>query len=396
MPAPEPTVGAPRARVVGLDVLRLLAIGLVLGRHMWIPPGDSPAGVRALFALWHRGGWIGVDLFFVLSGFLVSGLLFTEFRMHGRISPLRFYARRAWKIYPPYLVMIATTTVAILMQGYLIQRIQLLAELLFIQNYVKGLWLHTWSLAVEEHFYLVLPLVCLVALHAGRRRPATLRPLLLVGAAVAVGQLALRIAYVSGGAPYEWEAHLYQTHLRLDSLFFGVMLSYCYHFHRPRFLRVLAPRRAMLLVVGSMLLAPAFVVPLETNPLMYTAGLTVIYMGSGMLVVGALSYDVQSSRVLGALAAVGAFSYSIYLWHLPLLRLGIPTLERYAGAPFDFGARTALYLGGSVVLGMVMARLVEVPALRLRDRLYPSRAGRVSAPRPPRTIETPVGTAVVG
>jgi peptidoglycan/LPS O-acetylase OafA/YrhL len=376
-------------------LLRLLAVGLVLGRHLWDAPASLPRAARIFFAAWQRGGWVGVDLFFVLSGFLVSGLLFTEFRTYGRISPLRFYARRAWKIYPPYLVMIAATTGAILAQGFIFQRIQLVAEVLFFQNYVKGLWNHTWSLAVEEHFYLLLPLVCLLVLHARRRRDPSLRGILFIGAAVGVIEVALRVAYIRAPAVYMADTHLYQTHLRLDSLFFGVMLSYAHHFHRDAFERLVAPRRSLLAIGGVMLLAPAFIIPLETSALMYTAGLTAMYVGSGMLVVAASRTTAVRHRLVGALAAVGAFSYSIYLWHMPFLRMGIPMIEERMGARFGFGARTALYLGGSVVVGIVMARLVEVPALRLRDQRYPFLARRGTRARASRSIETPVATPAV-
>jgi peptidoglycan/LPS O-acetylase OafA/YrhL len=394
VPAPDELPSA-RRRIVGLDLLRLLAVTLVLGRHLWDAPVSLPRAARIFFAAWQRGGWVGVDLFFVLSGFLVSGLLFTEFRAHGRISPLRFYARRAWKIYPPYLVMIAVTTGAILAQGFIFQRIQLVAEVLFFQNYVKGLWNHTWSLAVEEHFYLLLPLLCLLVLWGRRGRARSLRGILVVGGAVAAVELALRVAYIRGPAVYMADTHLYQTHLRLDSLFFGVMLSYAHHFHRERFERLVGPRRWLLLIGGVMLLAPAFVVPLETSALMYTVGLTAMYLGSGLLVMAASAYDTGRSRIVGALAAVGAFSYSIYLWHMPFLRMALPVIEEHMGGRFGFGARTALYLGGSVVVGIVMARLVEVPALRLRDQRHPSLARRPARIRASRSIETPVASPAV-
>jgi peptidoglycan/LPS O-acetylase OafA/YrhL len=388
--------GTGTTRLVGLDLLRLLAIVLVLGRHLWAVPDGWPAAARTAISLWQRGGWVGVDLFFVLSGFLVSGLLFAEFRRQGRISPLRFFARRAWKIYPPYLVMLAVTTAIIVAQGFRLRLAQLVPELLFFQNYVAGVWNHTWSLAVEEHFYLLLPLVCLLALRVGRgRRPASMRPVVLVGVAVAVGELALRVAYITSERPYSAETHLYPTHLRLDSLFFGVMLGYAYHFHRERLAALVAPRRITLLLGGGVLLAPAFAVPLETSPLLYTIGLTTLYVGSGMLVLAGAFWDGRANRVVHALAALGAASYSIYLWHMPLLRLGIPMLERMAGAPFSFGGRMALYLGGSLVVGMVMARLVEAPVLRLRDRFRPTR-GRVAAvSRPAPVLPTPArGTLV--
>jgi Predicted acyltransferases len=393
VPTSETPPGA-RRRIVGFDLLRLLAVGLVLGRHLWDAPASLPHTARIFFAGWQRGGWVGVDLFFVLSGFLVSGLLFTELRTHGRISPLRFYARRAWKIYPPFLVMISVTATGIVARGFVFQRAQLVAELVFLQNYVEGLWNHTWSLAVEEHFYLLLPLVCLLLQSARRRAAPALRGIVILGASVAAGELALRIWYVHGASAIP-DAYLYQTHLRLDSLFFGVLLSYAHHFHRETFDRVVAPRRSLLLVGGIALLAPAFVVPLESSAAMYTVGLTAMYVGSGMLVAAASSYDAGRNRFLGALAAVGAFSYSIYLWHMPFLRMGIPMIEERMGAPFGFGARTALYLGGSIVLGIAMARLVEVPALRLRDQRYPSLAGRARRTRKPRSMDTPVVSPAV-
>src|SRR5688572_11329479 len=91
-------------RNLQLDVLRGVAILLVFGRHLEIP---RPEGMMGTFAeVWYRLGWIGVDLFFVLSGFLIGGLLVTELQKHGRIDVTRFLVRRGLKIYPAYLVFI--------------------------------------------------------------------------------------------------------------------------------------------------------------------------------------------------------------------------------------------------------------------------------------------------
>src|SRR5271165_4056899 len=94
----------PRAdgRVLSLDVLRALAVLLVLGRHMDLSPADVPGVMRGVAATWYRGGWIGVDLFFVLSGFLVSGLLFREYRRHNSLAVPRFLVRRGFRIYPAF------------------------------------------------------------------------------------------------------------------------------------------------------------------------------------------------------------------------------------------------------------------------------------------------------
>src|SRR5262245_19628234 len=89
-------------RLRELDILRGVAILLVLGRHVIDIPDTVPPLVRRLFFVWRQIGWIGVDLFFVLSGFLVSGLLFGEYRLTGRIRLGRFLIRRGLKIYPSF------------------------------------------------------------------------------------------------------------------------------------------------------------------------------------------------------------------------------------------------------------------------------------------------------
>ncbi|HUQ46022.1 MAG TPA: acyltransferase family protein [Gemmatimonadaceae bacterium] len=264
---------------------------------------------------------------------------------------------------------------------------------------MKGLWNHTWSLAVEEHFYFLLPLVCLLVIRA--RKPqranghASLRPMLLVGALIAVVELALRIGNARGPAPLSPFTHVFATHLRLDSLFFGVMLSYAYHFHTERFVRVFTPWRVPLMLGGVLLLTPAFLLPLETSPMMRSAGFTVMYLGSGMLLVGTLLCRPRPGPVLGFLAALGAGSYLIYLWHMPVLLLGVPMLEQAVGAPFSFGVRATLYLGGSLALGMAMARLIEIPSLRWRERLFPRRAAATIGARAARAIDAPPAGAVI-
>src|SRR5687768_12956005 len=126
------------ARDHWLDVLRGAAVLLVLGRHLW-PIEDGPEWFRQLTALWYRGGWVGVDLFFVLSGFLVSGLVFREYQRGGSFSAGRFLARRAFKIYPAFYVLILVT---LLVERFTdhppVTRRTLFAELLFVQNYLGG------------------------------------------------------------------------------------------------------------------------------------------------------------------------------------------------------------------------------------------------------------------
>jgi peptidoglycan/LPS O-acetylase OafA/YrhL len=368
--------------LVGLDLLRLVAIVLVLGRHMPQNPESWPAVAQLLFDAWHRGGWVGVDLFFVLSGFLVSGLLFTEYKSHGRLGVGRFYLRRGWKIYPPFIVLIAASVLMSFREGLPVPWVSFASEVFFLQSYVPGLWNHTWSLAVEEHFYLLLPLTLALILRYNHGAPAPLRPVLTLAAGVAVFALASRLVNWNMRPSYGNLTHLFASHLRFDSLFFGVAISYAYHFHSRWFDRVLTGWRSFLILGGALLLVPAFVFPVEATPFIYTIGLTVFYIGSGMMLVGVLLSRVSDSRVVAVLAAVGKYSYSIYLWHVFVLGWGISLIEGTLDREIAPGTRLALYFVGSFGLGIAMARVVEVPALRIRDRWFPSSSPGAVEERP--------------
>lgn len=360
------------ARVLGLDILRVVAIFLVLGRHMNFDMSGLPTPVRLGFDTWIRGGWVGVDLFFVLSGFLVSGLLFTDYRKRGKLPVGRFYIRRGWKIYPPFLVLIGVTALKDIVRGKFWSR-PYVAELLFLQNYMGGRWGHTWSLAVEEHFYLVLPILLAGLVWLGRGKVDPFKPLVGIVALTALALLSLRFHRYNSTHSYSHFGNLFPTHLRLDSLLFGVLIAYFYHFRHDWFEEILGPRRHWLISGGVAALLPAFLFPVETSPFVYTAGLTLFYLGSGSILASVLLCEVPGNRVTFALGMVGAYSYSIYLWHLPVIDWGVPVLERLLARKLSFAAGLSAYIFGSILVGMIMVRLVEVPSLLLRDRWLPAR-----------------------
>lgn len=365
-------------RSKGIDILRAVAVCLVLGRHMDLPSANNSSVLRSL-ALWFsetwmRGGWIGVDLFFVLSGFLVSGLLFREHQKFGTISGKDFLVRRGFKIYPAFWVLIGVTSTWMLIAHDFSAKI-ILSELLFLQNYGPAAWMHTWSLAVEEHFYLLLLLLLVFLSRRGSANPFRSIPKIFL--AVAAASLFLRII-TSYAVPYNPKTHLFASHLRMDSLFCGVFISYFYHYHSERFLNVAKHYRVAALVVGIAALSPAFIFPLETTRFIYSWGLTLFYIGSGLILIASLTFKVPENKIVKCAAYVGSHSYSIYLWHVPLAAWGLHLLARCLGQHATWAINSTCYLFGSVFLGIIMALAIEFPLLRVRDHWFPSKARPLS------------------
>jgi peptidoglycan/LPS O-acetylase OafA/YrhL len=367
------TTTRPLDRLQAVDVLRAFAVLLVLGRHMTpAPKAGLTLGpfVSDATAIWARGGWVGVDLFFVLSGFLVSGLLFREYRERGAVSGRSFLLRRGFKIYPAFWVLIAGTVVVSLFLHNFSWK-GTVAELLFLQSYYYGLWSHTWSLAVEEHFYLILLLFIMFL--SRRAGPNPFRHVPLVFGLLALSSVLLRLR-VASSAPYSHGTHLFPSHLRMDSLFFGVLISYFYHYYNPTFLSLAQRYRVPMIGCGALALSPAFMLPLETTAWISTFGLCLFYVGSGSMLMGSLGISTVNHFFPRSIAYIGAHSYSIYLWHLPLSAWILPATRSTLGLYWNWYIYVGLYIVGSVVFGVLMAWMVERPALRVRDRWFPSRS----------------------
>jgi peptidoglycan/LPS O-acetylase OafA/YrhL len=309
-----------------------------------------------IWRAWHQIGWAGVDVFFVLSGFLVGGILLDEYYETGGIRPGRFLLRRGAKIYPGFWAMLTVSSVVLPH----ISLARLAAELSFTQNYFLGLYDHTWSLAVEEHFYLLLALGLTVL--AGWKGVRTLPAIWLT---IALGTLLLRL-WNADTREYGTLSHLFPTHLRVDSLLLGTVLAYGVRAYPTRFNRIRASR--WLLPSSLALFALVVSRPVE-DPLTHTLGLLILALAAGGLVIALSQWKGEDSATL-ALARIGRDSYAIYLWHLPI-RLGLDAWG-ITPAPSVFGA--TLYLGGSIAMGRLATSLIERPVLRWRDERWPARS----------------------
>ncbi len=363
-------------RNIGLDLLRFFAVFLVLGRHLHLPADASP-----ILETWKRGGWVGVDLFFVLSGFLVSSLLFKEHLRTGSIDIWRFLVRRGFKIYPAFWCMLTFTLTIQNMQGTPPPRAALLGELLFLQNSLGGIWPHTWSLAVEEHFYLGIALLFTLAMAVRKNTSFSWIPI--VFAMIAIVCLAARVATVTVYPVYLHQTYCAGTHLRVDSLFFGVLLSYLYHFHELE--RRLSKLPTWLLVgFGALLFVPAFCFTLEETKWLPVAWVIPLYVGSGAILLAALRLPASDNFTVRVLAGLGTASYSVYLWHLPVGEWGFTFLARVTGWD-NFAFYFFNYIVGSFVVGWLFSLAIEYPTLRLRNVLFPTGSSAGSTVTAPRT-----------
>lgn len=339
-------------REIELDFIRGIAILLVIDFH-------SPQGVLlAPFGWlgWKNFGWVGVDVFFVLSGFLVGGLLVKEWRVRGRIDSKRFLIRRGFKIWPQYYVFIF-----LMLATRHRTPTELWGNLLNIQNYVGGI-AHTWSLAVEEHAYILL--VALLAIAAQWRTRMRNLFLLIAGTTLCVmaGSLILSIMGYNTFPT---------THTRIDGILEGVLLAIVYHYVPDTFRRM--QQRVWIWI--AMLVAGLLYLRFQQDVPWQAAMSWIAANGMGIALLMLLYRHREGARrsaLYRMVAWTGLYSYGIYLWHVSVLRYVVawggrlPAIAR----PIWAGLGPTIL---AIAIGFIFTKVVEFPALRLRDRLFPRR-----------------------
>jgi peptidoglycan/LPS O-acetylase OafA/YrhL len=337
------SLSAPPRRIPQLDLLRGIAVLLVIAHHY------------GYFSFLRRTGWAGVDLFFVLSGFLISGLLFSDWKQHGRLSIGRFFIRRGFKIYPAfYVFLLLTIPLGIIMRrGQALPRFA--SECVFLQDYLPHVWDHTWSLAVEEQFYLLLPLLLLLFT---KLRPATAHRAFRWIPAVSLVLLAVCLGLRLHAHAERAEQLIAPLHYRADALFLGVALGYWFHFHESSF-RAFSSWWCLPFGLAFLLPLAVFGRDLRVLPFVFTSN----SLGFALLLCWILSRRWVRFRPL---ESAGFHSYSIYLWHFP-----VTMIARLFPITFPM---FCINMAACYVTGAGMGTAVERRALALRDRLFPSPA----------------------
>jgi peptidoglycan/LPS O-acetylase OafA/YrhL len=334
------------------------------------------------FEGWIKFGWIGVDLFFVLSGYLVSTLLFKEFQKNRKVRPVRFLIRRGFKIYPMFFIMIIATVIARLAFGEPLRPGLLFFESTFLRNYFGGYWAHTWSLCVEEHFYFLLAMLAFLLCNKTQlinNRPAMNMSMISV--------LVLCLLFRFYSLYYEGihgESHFFNawargvnTHSRIDSILFGVLIAYNHFFRKEKLERFIMTNKWLLRAVMLLLLSTGILLSVKPD-FKTTFCYTLLYAGFGILLSDVLinisgTGELDSFRgryLLRPLAFIGTSSYAIYLFH-PLIRDYCVT-HLVSGSLPGF----LLYFGLSLLTGYLMTISVEKYFLKLRERHFPDVSSR--------------------
>lgn len=328
-----------------LDGLRALAVLAVVAFHA----GQGPV----------PGGFIGVDVFFVLSGYLITGILARQYAASGAIAIWPFYIRRLLRLMPALLLLCLGYAAAAPLvwpdYGMANHARDGVLSALYLADYGRAIWglpeylRHTWSLAVEEHFYLLWPLVLPAILRANS--PVKVALLVYIGAAL------WRMVNFSA---FDWNLAYYRFDSRLAGILLGCLLAL---WLREREIAA-RPVPAIRPVLPVALLALVAVTLVWRAPLAYMVGIVAVELATACLIVALVHPpEAAATRPFRAAPAVflGRLSYGIYLWHFPL------SLVTRSSLPY--WQSLAVCLAGGTLLAWVSWHTVEAWGRRTKDRM---------------------------
>lgn len=390
-----------------IDGIRALSIILVLVYHAFLVydianPNENVTSILAQLGVgwaWAWNGDKGVDVFFVMSGFLISGILLRQYDKEGRLNLKNFYIRRYLRLTPAYYFML---TLYWLLSGHNSDAVW--ANYLYVSNFLPyedqaAGW--TWSLAVEEQFYLIYPLILMAALKCSKRLGVVLVSLfflsILIDTFIVMNDAMLStqpssVIYQYGDFYHHFFTHLYDDlYTRFGGLVVGCLVAYAMHYHKPQLMLVANSNVGIfltMLAIGLMVFLMAFPVFLPAydayqtlHIIYYIFNHTLFAVGVGILMIAMLlqqHFIANCFKWFFSLTfwyPIAVLSYSLYLIHLVVMVIVIPALlhltmsmpELYAwsmGQVLLYGFLISTVL--SICIAALMYVLIEKPIMNLR------------------------------
>jgi peptidoglycan/LPS O-acetylase OafA/YrhL len=349
-----------RGRIFGLDLLRAAAIGLVLVCHL-DPLFGAPYVARSVAEIGHLAD-VGVDLFFVLSGFLIGGILLRELERGPSFRGLvRFWSRRWWRTLPNYYLFLVLNMAVYWFRGHAADAPRYLA-------FMQGLWWdpdprafhESWSLCVEEWFYLSFAMLA----YAGAAVLPRGRSYWLAALTVACGSFLLR-AFLVLGRDASVDTIRYSTLPHLDSLMFGVVAAYAAARWPARWAAAARPAAiagATLLAAGLGLRAGLSDSSAVTRLLYYD----VVALGTALLLPRLSAWRMGAGRTADFVTSLSLYSYSMYLVNVPLAKALARTILA-PDSPAKAAVLAAVWVMATYVLSGLCYHFYESRMTGLRD-----------------------------
>ncbi|MBS9366139.1 acetyltransferase [Listeria welshimeri] len=347
-----------RKYVPSIDGLRALAVIAVIAYHLNFS--------------WAKGGFIGVDIFFVLSGYLITNILLTQWEKNQTLQLKQFWLRRFRRLIPAAYVMIVVVVIfSVLFHSEILKNLRgdAIASFFYVSNWwfifhnvsyfdsfgMPSPLKNLWSLAIEEQFYLIWPVFLLVFLRWVKN------PKLLLKIVIGLGLLSaiwMTILYVPGTDP---SRVYYGTDTRLFDLLSGCALAFVWPFNR---LSPNIPKRskAALNIAGTISILFFFLITAlvsEYQPFLYRGGLLFVAI-MGVVMIATIAHPASYlSKIFSfkPLRWIGTRSYGIYLWHYPIITLTTPVLE--IGQPSIW--RSILQVAATFIIAELSFRYIETP-----------------------------------
>ncbi|MHC5935340.1 acyltransferase family protein [Nostoc sp.] len=342
-----------KIRVDNLDLVRSLAIlAVVLYHTTQMVAGSS------FITVFTSIGQYGVDLFFVLSGFLIGGLYWSEQKQHGQINLPKFIKRRILRTAPPYFFALILSFLPV----WILERQSFdFGYLFFLQNYYTKIpfFLVSWSLCVEIHFYILLPLFIAMIKRLGFKDYLPF----IIGLSAFLPML-FRSFLVDYDKIQTFGFYLTASHFRFDGLLLGVLASY-YSVYKPKYIEHISKFSSYVYLLNiTFILA----IPLIPKYWMYKFGLTILAL-LFCLLVSALSQSkplaLSSTRLTKLIAQS---SYSIYLTHALIIHIFIRLSKIFS---LNSSVTWLLMVIAIFIFGYLFYVIVEKFSLAVRDKLAP-------------------------